>query len=214
MKVLVLADHESKSLYEHYDPEKLKDVDLIIACGDLRQKYLEFFATLSHAPVLYVAGNHDYWYNPRSGCGGCTCIEDRIFEYKGVRILGLGGCMRYHPDVDNQYTEQEMTWRIRKLWWQLKRKGGIDILVTHAPARGVNDLEDLPHQGFECFRGLLEKYEPALFIHGHVHANYGGFKRVDQFGKTVVINAYDHYMFEYPDVVTKVEQTPSGNQDM
>lgn len=214
MKVLVLADHESKSLYEHYDPEKLKDVDLIIACGDLRQKYLEFFATLSHAPVLYVAGNHDYWYNPRSGCGGCTCIEDRIFEYKGIRILGLGGCMRYHPDVDNQYTEQEMTWRIRKLWWQLKRKGGIDILVTHAPARGVNDLEDLPHQGFECFRGLLEKYEPALFIHGHVHANYGGFKRVDQFGKTVVINAYDHYMFEYPDVVTKVERTPSGNQDM
>lgn len=199
MKILVLADHESKSLYEHYDPEKLKDVDLIIACGDLRQKYLEFFATLSHAPVLYVLGNHDYWYTPKTGCGGCTCIENNIFVYRGVRILGLGGSMRYHPEAENQYTEREMAWRIRKLWWKFKRRGGFDILVTHAPAKDINDLSDLPHQGFDCFRGLLEKYQPQLFIHGHVHANYGGFKRVDQFGKTQVINAYDHYMIEYPD---------------
>lgn len=196
MKILVLADHESHSLYEHYSAEKLEDVELIIACGDLRKNYLDFFVTMCHAPVLFVLGNHDNWYDKNDGNGG-ICIENRIYKYKGLRIMGLGGSMRYSQDSTNQYTEKQMKRRIKKLWWQLFRHGGFDILVTHAPAKGINDLEDLPHNGFQCLRELLEKYRPGLFIHGHVHANYGKFKRVDQFENTMVINAYDHYIFEY-----------------
>ena len=64
MKILVLADEESRSLYEHYDPEKLKGIGLIIACGDLRRNYLDFFASMTNAPVIFVLGNHDGWYNP------------------------------------------------------------------------------------------------------------------------------------------------------
>ena len=62
MKILVLADQESRSLYDFYSPEKLKDVELIIACGDLKSSYLEFFATMSNAPLVYVLGNHDRWH--------------------------------------------------------------------------------------------------------------------------------------------------------
>lgn len=196
MKILVLADNESKSLYEHYTEEKLAGVELVIACGDLRKDYLDFFATMCHAPMVYVFGNHDHWYEAGQGNGG-ICIEDKIYKYKGIRILGLGGSMRYSQNADNQYTEEQMKWRIRKLWWQLLRHKGFDILVTHAPAKGINDLDDLPHSGFACLRELIEKYCPSLFVHGHVHATYGNFKRVDQFGGTMVINAYDHYIFEY-----------------
>lgn len=196
MKILVLSDHESKSYYECYTPEKLADVDLILACGDLRKDYLDFFASVSHAPVLFVLGNHDYWYK-QGESGGCTCIEDTIYVYKGVRILGLGGSMQYTPGAVNQYTEAQMNKRIRKLWWKLKRRGGFDILVTHAPAKDLNDLQDLPHRGFACFRTLLETWQPKLFVHGHVHANYGdGFKREDQFGATRVINGYEHCLIE------------------
>ena len=199
MKILVLSDQESQSLYNYYSPEKLADIDLIIACGDLKPEYLEFFSTMTNNTVVYVLGNHDKWY-PRQKAGGCICIEDDIFEYKGIRILGLGGSMRYHPEAPCQYTEQEMYKRIKKLFWKLRRTKGFDILVTHSPARGVNDMEDLPHQGFACFCGLMEKYQPKFFIHGHVHANYGGsFKREDTFADTTVINAFEHYIFEYPD---------------
>ncbi|MDO4267295.1 MAG: metallophosphoesterase family protein [Eubacteriales bacterium] len=198
MKILVLADHESKSLYEYFSPEKLEGVELILACGDLRKNYLEFFATMSHVPVLYVLGNHDDWHRKGASCGG-VCIEDDIFVYKGIRILGLGGSMQYRPDSEHQYTERAMAWRIRRLWWKLFKHKGFDILVAHAPAKGVNDLQDLPHQGFSCFKQLIEKYKPGLFVHGHVHANYGtGFKRVDHLGSTLVVNAYDHYIVEYP----------------
>jgi Icc-related predicted phosphoesterase len=198
VKILVLADHESKSLYEFFEPEKIKDIDLIISCGDLRSNYLTFFATFSRAPVLYVRGNHDCSYenNPPEGC---TCIEDDIYTFRGVRILGLGGSMEYIPGSGNQYTERKMEKRIKKLWWKLKKNKGFDILVSHAPAYQLNDLPDLPHRGFDCFRSLMEKYTPKYFIHGHVHANYGEFKREDSFGDTTVINAYEHYIFEYPD---------------
>lgn len=199
MKILVLSDKESRSLYEYYSPEKLEGVELIIACGDLKPAYLEFFATMSKAPLVYVLGNHDKWH-PMQQAGGCICLEDSIYEYKGIRILGLGGSMRYQPESLCQYNELEMQRRIRRLWWTLFRKKGFDILVTHSPAQGMNDLDDLPHRGFACFRTLIERYEPKLFVHGHVHANYGrGFKREDKLGNTRVINAYEHYYIEYPD---------------
>lgn len=198
MKILVLADHESKSLYEYYTPEKLNDIDLIISCGDLRANYLSFFATCSHAPVYYVRGNHDNKYK-NSPPGGCTCIEDDIVTFHGIRILGLGGSMEYIPGSPDQYTENKMDSRIKRLWWKLRKHKGFDILVTHAPAYQLNDLPDLPHRGFSCFKTLMDKYSPKYFFHGHIHANYGEvFKREDTYGKTTVINAYEYYILEYP----------------
>ena len=131
---------------------------------------------------------------------GCICIEDDIYVFQGVRIMGLGGSMEYIPGSPNQYTELAMWFRIIRMWWKLLRRRGFDILVTHAPAYEVNDMQDLPHRGFKCFRTLMEKFHPKLFLHGHVHATYGAgkFKRKDRFCETTVINAYDFYVVEYP----------------
>ena len=90
MKILTLADQESRSLWDYFEKAKLEGVDLIISCGDLAPQYLSFLATFTHAPVLYVHGNHDgcYEQTPRKVV---ICIEDTIYNYKGIRILGLGG---------------------------------------------------------------------------------------------------------------------------
>ena len=198
MKILVLADQKSKYLYDFYEPDKLKDIDLIISCGDLPANYLSFFVTLCNVPRVYVKGNHDGKYETAPP-EGCICIEDDIYVHQGIRIMGLGGSMEYIPRADNQYTEQKMRKRLWKLQYKLWKHKGFDILVTHAPARQVNDLEDLPHRGFEVFRTLLEKYTPKFFFHGHVHANYSrNFKRVDTYGKTTIINAFEYYIVDYP----------------
>ena len=62
MKILAISDHESKLLWDYFKPEYLKDIDLILACGDLDPRYLEFLVTLGHCPLLYVHGNHDEGY--------------------------------------------------------------------------------------------------------------------------------------------------------
>ena len=196
MKILAVADEESRFLWDFYDKEKLKDIQLILSCGDLDAEYLSFLATVTSVPVLYVRGNHDDKYMDKAP-EGCICIENQIYVHEGVRILGLGGSMRYRQGL-NQYTEKEMADRVRRMRFKIMRNGGFDILLTHAPARGLNDGDDLPHRGFQTFNRMMDRYQPGYFIHGHMHMNYGNRqKRLDQYGKTQVINACERYVFEY-----------------
>ena len=197
MKILAISDEESKYLWDHFEPEKLKDVDLILSCGDLDPRYLSFLATFSRATVLYVRGNHDDKYDEHPP-EGCTCIEDDIYCYNGVRILGLGGSMRYNPKGKNQYTDKQMRNRTRKLWWKLHRTKGFDILLTHSPANGINDGEDRAHWGFQTFNDLLDRYSPKYFVHGHIHLNYGyKIPRISDYNNTKIINAFERFEFEY-----------------
>ena len=195
MKILFLADEEAKVYWDFFKKEDFEGVDLIVSCGDLKAEYLSFLATMVPVPVLYVHGNHDAKYDKKPP-EGCICIDDCIYEFKGVRILGLGGSHRYKPGP-YQFTEREMAKRVRKLFWKLKFKKGFDILVTHSPARGLHDAEDMCHMGFEVFNKLIEQYRPKYFVHGHVHLNYGRqFVLEDMVGETHVVNAYEKYMLE------------------
>mgnify|MGYP000787270105 FL=1 len=140
MKILAIADEESKYLWDYFEKSKLEGIDLIISCGDLDPRYLSFLATFTSAPVLYVHGNHDDKYE-KIPPEGCICIDDKLFVYEGIRILGLGGSMRYKPGV-HQYTEWEMQKRVLKLYPKIWFRGGFDILVTHSPAYQLNDGRD------------------------------------------------------------------------
>lgn len=103
MRILAIADQESPLLWDYFDRSYLEGIDLILSCGDLKPQYLSFLATFAHAPILYVHGNHDDRYE-ETPPDGCICIEDKIYIHNGVRILGLGGSMRYKPGA-HQYTQ-------------------------------------------------------------------------------------------------------------
>ncbi len=195
MKILAVSDEESPALWEYYRDGCLKEYDLIVSCGDLKAGYLSFLVTMARCPVLYVHGNHDTAYDRKPPLG-CDCIEDKLVIYNGVRILGLGGCRRYHPGP-HQYSEKEMRKRIRRLRFHLWRAGGVDIVVTHAPAEGIGDGTDPAHRGFAALRALLDRYKPQYMLHGHIHLSYGPDKtRVRHYGSTTVINACERYVLE------------------
>ena len=199
MKILFLSDEECPALWDYYVPGRLADYQLIISCGDLKASYLSFLVTMARCPVLYVHGNHDTRYrdNPPEGC---DCIDGHVVEYNGVRILGLGGCRKYHPG-DHQYTDRQMRGRILKMRWPLRKAKGIDILVTHAPAEGLGDAEDMAHRGFPSLRTFLDKYKPRYHVHGHVHMTYGqDIPRTQEYNGTTIINAYERYTLELPDL--------------
>lgn len=204
MKILTISDEESPALWDHYMPGRLDGYDLIISCGDLNSRYLSFLVTMAKCPVLYVHGNHDTGYLDRPP-EGCDCIDGHIVTYNGVRILGLGGCRKYHPGR-HQYTDKQMRLRIAKLRWKLWRMKGVDIVVTHAAPEGLGDDEDRAHWGFPCLRELIEKYKPAYLVHGHVHMSYGHHvpREIDHNG-TRVINAFERYTIEIPDREVKVK---------
>lgn len=215
MKILAIADQESPSLWDYYSPKKLKGIDLIISCGDLSSDYLQFLVTLSGCPLLYVRGNHDSGYDKKPP-DGCICIENVIYNYRGLRIAGLGGSMRYREGSD-MYTEKEMKQRSGRLKRKIRFTNGIDILVTHSPARGYGDLEDLPHRGFECFNEILMKCKPLYLLHGHVHKSYGPqfHRELSHPSGTVIVNANETYTIEvFPDQYPAYGKTGSFFYDL
>ena len=195
MKILLLADQAEPTLWEHLNRKRLEGVELILSCGDLPAEYLSFLTCFTNAPILYVHGNHDGRYAKKPP-EGCICIEDTIYVHGGVRILGLGGSMRYSRG-EHQYTQKQMAQRVNKLRLKLWRSKGVDILLTHAPAWQLGDDTDLAHTGFQVFLDLIDKYQPRFLVHGHVHQSYQhDFKRIRQRGETQSINAFGYYILD------------------
>ena len=195
MRILLVADEEAPYLWDYYQPGRLDGVDCILSCGDLKQDYLEFLVTMCSKPLYYVCGNHDKGY-VNYPPEGCECVEDQLVDIGGLRVLGLGGCIRYNPGPF-QYTDKEMAARIRKARRKINKAGGVDIVITHAPPLGYGDAPDNAHRGFAAFLPLMDEFHPKYLIHGHVHQSYGHrIPRVQHYGGTTVLNAVGWHILE------------------
>ena len=195
IKILSVSDVIEPTLDQHVDIGPFADIDLIVSCGDLAPEYLSRMVHFLKAPLFYVRGNHDIRYYDKPPEGG-TDLHGRLARFEGINILGLEGSHWYNGGP-YQYTEGQMRSIIRRLrptlWW----RGGVDVVITHAPPRHIHDAEDPCHQGFECFRRLIDKYHPGYFIHGHIHTNFSDpTERLTIVNSTNVVNTYGYYLLE------------------
>ncbi len=172
MKILCISDTVMPQLESAVNLRRqYSDVELLISCGDLPSVYLEFMTSVLNVPLFYVRGNHDEGY--RDSPPGGEDLHQRLVEYGGLSFYGLEGCIRYNNSVI-QYTEGEMTRMVLQAGLRLRmrrmRQGyGVDVLVTHSPARGIHDADDPPHQGFQSLLKFMDWYQPRYMVHGHVH---------------------------------------------
>ncbi|THB80753.1 MAG: Icc-like protein [Desulfobacteraceae bacterium] len=195
IRILTVSDIESKELKQQVADKTLPPVDLVLSCGDMAPEYLSYIRERIDSPLFYVKGNHDIRYTPNNPMG-CMNIHGRIIQFKTLNILGLEGSMWYNGGP-NQYTDKQMRKIILGQWFSIWRKGGIDMVITHAAPRHIKDAEDRCHIGFESFIKLLNTYEPAYFIHGHIHREFqSGEERVTKCGSTRVINTCGYNIIE------------------
>ena len=209
MKILTISDRIVKSIYSEAIKQRFGDVELVLACGDLRPNYLEFIVTMLSVPLLYVFGNHDQGIYTSGGQfkqapAGCINVDERIVEVKGLLIGGLEGSMRYSGRGSHQYTEQDMRWKARRmapaLWLNRLRHGRfLDILITHAPPYGIHDDTDLCHTGFETFLRMMDAYRPRYLIHGHVHVYSTHTVVRTTYHRTQVVNTYGYQVIDWND---------------
>ena len=196
MKILAVADTVSNALLEKDGGRPFLDgIDLIISCGDLPPEYLSSLKNRYDVPLLYVLGNHDLRY-AKTPPVGCRNIHRKTITLDHLRITGFSGSRWYNGNI-NQYTEREMGAFIRRLRFQLWRTRGTDLVVTHAPPRYINDAEDRCHRGFHVFRKFIDRYQPPVFLHGHIHKLFSDdSERITVVNSTRVINCYGYYTFE------------------
>jgi len=164
VRVLAVADEEVATL-----PSRARDlqVDLVLGAGDLGWDYLEELVAIVGVPAAFVPGNHDPSTARGAGPRGMVDLDEQVVTIGGLRLAGLGGCVRYNAG-GHQYTQKQYDRRARRL---LKRAGDapVDVLLTHAPPLGLGDGDDPSHLGISALHGVLETLRPTWHLHGHIH---------------------------------------------
>jgi Icc-related predicted phosphoesterase len=195
MKILSISDMVVPELSEQFDAREFDGVELVLSCGDLPPEYLASIRERLDVPLYYIRGNHDIRYQ-NSPPVGCLDIHQRWITFKGLRIMGLEGSRWYNggPIQYRDYQMRQMIWRMTPgLWF----KGGVDMVITHAPPRHIHDAEDRCHRGFDSFLNLINRFKPRYFIHGHIHAYITDpSQRVTLVGNTHVINTFAYHLLE------------------
>ena len=208
MKVLCIADHVDPVIYSSNLKSRFSEVDLVLSAGDLALEYYDFIVSSLNKPLFFVFGNHHlegragYRNDPFDNRTlwergvGATSLEGKVVRVKGLILAGLGGSIWYNGG-DNQYTDFSMFFSILKLipgmlWNKVFHGRILDILLTHSPPYGINDLPDACHTGFRIFLWFIRHFHPAYLIHGHVHLYDRNAAREAKYAGTTVLNAYDH----------------------
>ena len=188
-------------------------MNLVLSAGDLPMDYLDFIISSLNKPLFFVFGNHHtdkmkyfrrtltpvYTAEEEFPCGAVH-LGSRVSIEENLILAGLGGSMRYNRGA-NQYTDFGMFFEVvklipRLLWNRFFYGRFVDILLTHAPPRGVHDKSDKCHLGFKIFLWFMKVFEPKYLVHGHIHLYDLSEVRCTLWRKTTVINAYGHYVID------------------
>ncbi len=222
MRLLCVSDQIDPLVYSSGMKERFRDVDLVVAAGDLPAEYLGFIVSFLNKPLLFVLGNHDdsrketreraepfplaYQQarpplrGDQAADTGATDISSKVRREGGLIIAGLPGCRRYNKGA-NQYTEGQMWLKVisllpRLLLNRLLYGRYLDILITHAPPEGIHDRPDTCHRGFRSFLWLMRSFRPRYLIHGHTHLYDLNDVRFSTYQGTTVVNAFSHCVLD------------------
>lgn len=223
MKILAVSDVVNGKLYSPHLKEAAGKVDVIVSCGDLPVYYLDYLVSNISKPLLFVCGNHDHYCMPkkhrnrltdhlesinRSGSydgedegeiGGYN-MDSRVQKIGNLLFAGLEGSKRYNKGA-HQYTDGQMRRKIAGMapaliWNRVILGKKLDVLITHAPPKGIHDGNDRAHEGFQAYLPFLKKYRPRLHLHGHTHIYDNSQSRTFQYYDTTVINCYNYQIID------------------
>lgn len=186
LKILAAGDlhgsqEAARSLAKQASDEK---VDLVILTGDLfgmvkTKNIIKPFIDRKQK-VIFIPGNWETTEETKNIAKvyDIKNIEDNYLKYKDVGIFGIGSAdWSMYPDEERTF--EHLTKQHEKL-------KGLDkkILVSHLHAAGTKS-ELSGFEGNPTLRKAIDKFQPDLFISGHIHELEGVEEKI---GKTKVVN--------------------------
>lgn len=190
MKIVAISDthcrHKSLSLPKG---------DLLIHAGDISYKgslsevtdFLQWFSSLPFAHKLFIAGNHDFYFERTAPATiqkaipeGVVYLADSGICINGIHIWGSPVTPWFYNWAFNRRRGVE----INKHWALIP--DNTNLLITHGPPFGILDsVVNGTHAGDRELLQKIERIKPAVHVCGHIHEGYGRTKR----GSTTFINA-------------------------
>lgn len=178
MRLTLLSD--THSLHHRLPP--LPEGDILIHAGDVcnhglaseAYDFLAWFAAQPFKNKIFIAGNHDFFFERASDEGLAVVIPPGVHYLKdsGVTIEG--------------YTFWGTPVTPRFFDWAFNRDRGhaiarhynlipesTDVLITHGPPAGILDTVARGHVGCEDLLEVVKRIRPQLHVFGHIHEGAG-----------------------------------------
>lgn len=179
--------------------------DIVLICGDITPlsiqsnmikseewmitTFIPWCQNLPSDKVIFIGGNHDWFlYNKPNRIKELLKEQDKViyldcelYEYNGVKIFGTPICKIFGNWAFMETQEEQNT----KYDRYLKTINDVDILISHDAPYGVSDIvlqEDCwwagEHIGNPALRDFIEKLQPRVCFHGHLHSTNHGMEKL------------------------------------
>jgi Icc-related predicted phosphoesterase len=162
---------------------KLPKGDVLLHAGDVSYKgekkevldFLQWFERLPFKHKIFVAGNHDFYFEKSKGSeiekiipAGIIYLNDSSITIDGVKIWGSPVTPWFFNWAFNRIRGPQ----IRKHWKLIAPD--TDILLTHGPVLGIHDVVlNGTHVGDKDLLAAVEQLKPKVHVCGHIHEGYG-----------------------------------------
>ncbi len=190
MKVVAISD-----THGFHNQLQLPEGDMLIHAGDVSKRgeehevveFLEWFKNQPFTHKIFIAGNHDFFFEGRAKSYIATKIPDNVIYLNdsGVTIEGIhiwGSPVQ--PWFYDWAFNRKRGYEILKHWELIPKE--TDILITHGPVAGILDKTVYGNSvGCEDLRQVVKRIKPKFFICGHIHEAYG----IEETISTTYINA-------------------------
>ena len=173
----------------------IPDGDMLIHAGDISSRgmeseiddFFEWFQSQSHRYKIFIAGNHDFFFEraPEDYITmkipeNIVYLNDSGCEIEGLNFWGSPVQPEFFDWAFNRTRGKEI-----KAHWDLIPEN-TNILITHGPPYGILDKtirNDLV--GCEELAKKVMEMHPEIHVFGHIHEGYGIIKKKN----TTFINA-------------------------
>jgi predicted phosphohydrolase len=161
--------------------------DVLLHAGDVSYRstlpeikdFLHWFAAQPFAAKVFIAGNHDFFFEREKEATIRNLLPDGVYYLKdepccinGVNIWGSPYTPWFYRWAFNKRRGEPLAQHWAKI------PANTDVLLTHGPAYGILDmLLNEQHAGDrDLLRKILE-IKPKVHVCGHIHESYGMIKR-------------------------------------
>jgi predicted phosphohydrolase len=178
MRIVFISDSHGYHKQLH-----VPEGDMLVHTGDVSGRgmesqvvdFLDWFAEQPHRHKIFIAGNHDFYFEqaPAEAVraiipAGVFYLQDSGIVVDGIRIWGSPASTWFYNWAFNIHPGTDM----EKHWSAIPPD--TDILLTHGPPLGIMDKI---HSGINIGCGALRKkvweFQPRVHAFGHIHEGYG-----------------------------------------
>ena len=183
----------------HHRLRDLPDADILVHSGDFTMNgseqeaidFLNWFCDLDYRHKIFICGNHD------NCLYGASIDElDTNVHYLCNSGIELNGIYFYGVPM---FMEDCITERQNRNYEQIPVD--TDVLITHTPAYGILDYDEIFHYGSEELLSRISAVNPRLHLFGHIHSQNGIVKRNSTtFSNGAIMNA-DYTNLNNPNLI-------------